>query len=273
MQFAARLAKDKLGAPRWTPQFPRGNFARPASRGGEGQPVLWFESCASRAMGPPRGDDSEDLRTVAARVFARAGFSLIAPERQDELCCGQPFASKGLTESAEAKARELAQRLARPGDKIPVVFDTSPCAARMKAYGTEDFSALDLVEFLSLHVAPKLDLRPVDETVAVHVVCSLRKNGLGDMLLELAQKCATRVVAPADVKCCGFAGDKGFVTPELNDHALRHLNESLPKDCTEGYSTSRTCEIGLASHSGRRYRSILHLLDRASRIAKGVARP
>jgi D-lactate dehydrogenase len=268
MQAVAKLARDRLGAPLWTPKFPRGNFSRPAESDRVGSPVLWFESCASRVMAPPRGDDSEDLRKVAERVFARAGFSLIAPERRDELCCGQPFDSKGLPESAEAKARELALTLARQsgaaGEKIPVVFDTSPCAARMKAYAGEEFQPLDLVEFLSRQVLPKLDLRPLDETVAVHVVCSLRKTGLGDMLLDLAQKCAARVVAPADVKCCGFAGDKGFVTPELNDHALRHLNESLPKDCAEGYSTSRTCEIGLASHSGRRYRSILHLVDLVS---------
>ena len=264
MSALAKLAKDKFGAPLWTPAFPRAKIPRPAGSAGKGSPVLWFESCASRAMGSPRGDDSDDLRAVAARVFARAGYFLVTPERQDELCCGQPFASKGLPESAETKALQLAQRLAEPGEKIPVVFDTSPCAARMKAYSNETFQPLDLVEFLSLHVAPKLDLKPLDETVAVHVVCSLRKTGLGDTLLELAQKCASRVIAPADVKCCGFAGDKGFVTPELNDHALRHLNESLPIDCAEGYSTSRTCEIGLASHSGRRYRSILHLVDQAS---------
>ena len=58
--------------------------------------------------------------------------------------------------------------------------------------------------------------------------------------------------------------ERGFVRPELNEHALRHLKEGLPAGCSSGYSTSRTCEIGLATHSGRRYRSILHLVDQAS---------
>ena len=264
MQAAARVAHEKFSAPLWTPEFPRAFWPKPASSRGEGAPVLFFESCASRAMGPPRGDDSEILREVAARVFLRAGFQLVTPEGQDELCCGQPFASKGLAETAERKARELARGLAAQGGKIPVVFDTSPCAARAKSFSGEDFAPLDLVEFLCSHVAPKLDLRPIEGPVALHITCSVRKMGLADMLLGLAQKCARQVIAPADVKCCGFAGDKGFVTPELNDFALRHLQESLPPECREGYSTSRTCEIGLAAHSGRRYRSILHLLDRAS---------
>ena len=265
MQTAARFAHDKLAAPLWTPQFPRGAWPKPANDAGEGQPALFFESCASRAMGPPRGDDSETLRDVARRVFARAGYRLITPEGQDELCCGHPFASKGLSETAERKAKELARSLSARGEKVPVVFDTSPCASRAKAFSGENFAPLDLVEFLTLHVAPNLDLRPVEGPVALHITCSVRKMGLADALLGLAKKCASEVIAPADVKCCGFAGDKGFVTPELNDFALRHLSENLPEECKEGYSTSRTCEIGLASHSGRRYRSILHLLDQASR--------
>jgi D-lactate dehydrogenase len=264
MNKAARLAHDKLSTPLWTPSFPRADWSKVAPPAGQGQPVLFFESCASRAMGPPRGDDSEDLRVVATRVFARAGFSLVTPEGEDQLCCGQPFASKGLPAVADRKIREIAQKFASEHSKIPVVFDMSQCAARAKAFSAEDFAPLDLVEFLSEHVAPKLDLHPIEGPVALHITCSVRKMGLADKLLELAKKCASEVIAPPDVKCCGFAGDKGFSTPELNDFALRHLDESLPAQCTEGYSTSRTCEIGLASHSGRRYRSILHLLDRAS---------
>jgi D-lactate dehydrogenase len=264
MNAAARFAHEKFATPLWTPQFPRADWPEKAPPAGQGQPALFFESCASRAMGPARGDDSEDLRVVAARVFARAGFALVTPEGEDELCCGQPFASKGLPGIAERKVRELAQKLSSGNGKIPVVFDMSQCVQRAKAFSGEEFAPLDLVEFLSLHVAPKLNLRPVPGPVALHVTCSVRKMGLADTLLALAKQCASEVIAPPDVKCCGFAGDKGFSTPELNEFALRHLSESLPAACTEGYSTSRTCEIGLATNSGRRYRSILHLLDQAS---------
>jgi len=70
---------------------------------------------------------------------------------------------------------------------------------------------------------------------------------------------------PEDVGCCGFAGDKGFTQPELNAHALRHLNKDIPQGCSAGYSTSRTCEIGLSHHAGMPYRSIVYLVDACSR--------
>jgi len=99
----------------------------------------------------------------------------------------------------------------------------------------------------------------------VHPVCSVRKQGLDGTLHAVAAACATGVVQPERVGCCGWAGDKGWTTPELNAHALRDLRESLPPGCAQGYSSSRTCEIGLAQHSGVTYRSIVHLVDAASR--------
>ena len=64
-----------------------------------------------------------------------------------------------------------------------------------------------------------------------------------------------------DVLCCGFAGEKGFNRPELNEFALRHLKSSLPAGCAVGYSSSRTCEIGLSEQAGFPYRSIITLVD------------
>ena len=71
-------------------------------------------------------------------------------------------------------------------------------------------------------------MKRLPEAIALHVTCSLRKVGLASALIDVASACAEKVIAPPDVTCCGFAGDKGFSQPELNDHALRHLRESLP---------------------------------------------
>jgi D-lactate dehydrogenase len=75
--------------------------------------------------------------------------------------------------------------------------------------------------------------------------------------------CSTQVVIPEHITCCGFAGDKGFSTPELNASALRTLKGAV-SHCDAGYSTSRTCEIGLSHHSGIDYKSIVYLVDRCS---------
>jgi D-lactate dehydrogenase len=120
---------------------------------------------------------------------------------------------------------------------------------------------LDIAEFLQNHVLPNVDI-PVRITspIALHLTCSTRRMGLEAKLTAVAQACAEHVVVPADIGCCAFAGDKGFVRPEMNAHALRSLAPAI-KNCTAGYSTSRTCEIGLSVHGGVTYRSIADLVD------------
>ncbi|MBY0431504.1 MAG: hypothetical protein K2Q10_09925 [Rhodospirillales bacterium] len=68
------------------------------------------------------------------------------------------------------------------------------------------------------------------------------------------------MLVPEGITCCGFAGDKGLTTPELNAHALKSLAAQVAR-CETGYSTSRTCEIGLSLHGAIHYRSIVQLLN------------
>lgn len=110
----------------------------------------------------------------------------------------------------------------------------------------------------------RLEFRPKKATVAIHPTCSTRKMGLEARLLDLARACAETVVWPEDIHCCGFAGDKGFSRPELNASALHGLAEKVCT-CEAGYSTSKTCEIGLSLHAGIPYRSIFYLVDEVTR--------
>ena len=266
-----KLSGDRI--PPWTPHTPRAaRFSRP-NAAHHSDPVVYFPSCATRSMGPARGDPVTDsVPTVTDRVLRRAGYAPIYPHNMGGLCCGQPFESKGLLATADDKAAELeaALRAASDGGRLPIVFDTSPCAYRMKRHLQGRLDVLDISEALRKLVLPRLRLKPLDVTVAVHPVCSVRKQGLDGVLREVAAACAARVVQPGEVGCCGWAGDKGWTVPELNAHALRHLRAALPPDCAAGYSSSRTCEIGLAQHSGLTYRSIVHLVDAASRETSGA---
>ena len=261
-----RLSGDRI--PPWTPHTPQAaKFTPPAARPGS-DPVVYFPSCAARSMGPARGDPvSESVPTVTDRLLRRAGLAPVYPERMASLCCGQPFESKGLLALADEKSAELEQalRAAADGGRLPIVFDTSPCAYRMKRFVEGRLAVLDISEALQDLVLPRLRIAPIEATVAVHPVCSVRKQGLDGTLRAVAAACAAAVVQPDRVGCCGWAGDKGWTVPELNAHALRDLRGSLPDGCAQGYSSSRTCEIGLAQHSGIPYRSIVHLVDAASR--------
>ncbi|MGZ9060052.1 MAG: (Fe-S)-binding protein, partial [Burkholderiaceae bacterium] len=253
--------------PKWSPALPRPiHFHAPhRAEQARAERVIYFPSCAARNMGAQRGDGTPPLPEAAERLFRKAGFDVLYPEKLDELCCGQPFESKGLMAAADLKSAELeaALRAVRGDASWPIVFDTSPCAWRMRRYlgPGSDLVAHDVIEFLHDAILPRVSVRQTDEPVAIHPVCSVRKMGTVDKLSAIARRCSSEVVTVDEVLCCGFAGDKGFTRPELNEYALRHLKQAIPPQCTSGYSSSRTCEIGLSEQSGLPYRSIVHLVD------------
>jgi D-lactate dehydrogenase len=109
-----------------------------------------------------------------------------------------------------------------------------------------------------------MEFNKINETVAVHVPCSARLMNLDGKFRVLADACAEKTIFPSNVGCCGFAGDRGFFFPELNESALAELKPSLPTECHSGYSNNRTCEIGLSHHGGVPYQSIVYLVDRCT---------
>jgi D-lactate dehydrogenase len=262
--------------PKWSPALARPVRFVPRQRDPRdaqtADAIVYFPSCAARNMGAQRGDDPNvPLPAVAERLFRKAGFDVRYPERLGAMCCGQPFESKGLMEAADGKSAELedALRETSDGGRLPIVFDTSPCAYRMKRFVGGRLAIHDAIEFVHDRVLDRLVIDRREAAVAVHPVCSTRKTGSADKLVAIASRCSARVITVDDVLCCGFAGEKGFNVPELNGHALRHLAAALPADCRAGYSSSRTCEIGLSARAGFPYKSILFLLDACSRPGRG----
>jgi len=199
-------------------------------------------------------------------LLRKGGYRAIYPENLDGLCCGLAFDSKGASAQADAKLREVEQALLRASRNgaDPIVSDTSPCSLRLKQALAAKLAVLDVTEFIHDQLLERLVLRPLATTVALHATCSVRKMNLESKLTGIVEACAERVIVPEGVDCCGWAGDKGFTQPELNASALRNLRQQLPEGCTAGYSSNRTCEIGLSLHSGRYYRSIVYLVDSAS---------
>jgi D-lactate dehydrogenase len=264
---ARKLSGNRL--PLWNPYLPKaGKMTGSGGVTASGKPrVVYFPSCVSRTMGPAKGDSEHDSLPLKTQALLRkAGFEVVYPQNCAPLCCGQPFESKGLREEGDGKMRELekALRKASRDGQDPIVFDTSPCVFRMKQAPLEGLKFYDIAEFIHDFVLERLVFRKLPETVAIHSTCSTLKMGLQEKLKKIAETCVEKVVVPAEVTCCGWAGDRGFTYPELNASALRNLRPALSEHCASGYSTSRTCEIGLSLHSGRYYRSIVYLVDRCS---------
>ncbi len=229
--------------------------------------VVYFPSCINRSMGVSKDHRKEpQLTDKMLHLLDKAGYGVIFPENLNELCCGMAFLSKGFTEAGLKKSAELEAALLKASNngEYPVLCDMSPCLFTMKENMGPALKLCEPVEFILNYLLPYLIIEPLDEEVTVFPVCSMKKMGLDNKLAELARLCARKVIVP-EANCCGFAGDRGFSFPELTSHGLRNLKEQIPGNVRNGYSTSRTCEIGLSVQSGIPYKSIVYLVDQASR--------
>ncbi len=255
--------------PQWNRYLPKGaDRIIPKDTGAQEseRKVVYFPSCINRSMGTTKGSREKQLTDKMVDLLHKGGFQVVYPENMNNLCCGMAFSSKGYSDIGKSKSGELEAALLKASDngRYPVLCDMSPCLYTMKENFTPGLKLYEPVEFILDHLLPYLTITPLQETITVFPVCSIKKMGLESRLIELAQKCAVHVVVP-ETNCCGFAGDRGFSFPELNAHGLRALKAQLPEEVTKGYSTSRTCEIGLSLHSGIDFRSIVYLVDQVSR--------
>ncbi|WP_312762319.1 FAD-binding and (Fe-S)-binding domain-containing protein [Stutzerimonas balearica] len=271
-KLSATMTRASKGrVPQWTPATPqplqRLNLPKAPSTD-ERPRVVYLAACVSRAMGPAaRDQEQEPLLDKTRSLLEKAGYQVIFPDELNDLCCGQPFASKGYAEQGERKRQEMLDALlkASRGGLDPIYCDTSPCTLRLVQGLTDQrLDMYDPVRFIRTHLLDKLDFVPQDKPIAVHVTCSTQHLGEAQALIDIARHCAKEVVVPEGIHCCGFAGDKGFTTPELNEHALRSLKDAV-QICEEGISTSRTCEIGLSRHGEIDYHGLVYLVDRTSR--------
>ncbi len=263
----------KIGVPLWTPALPGPyRFKNPADRIVKQRKVVYFPSCINRTMGvtPDKTGDKRPLVEVMTSLCEKAGYQVIFPENMDSLCCGMIWESKGMPDIADRKTAELEAALLKASEdgRYPVLCDQSPCLHRMRLH-IKALKLYEPAEFIYDYLVPHLFFEKEDISVAIHVTCSSRLMGLADKIVSLASLCATSVTVPAEVGCCGFAGDKGFTVPELNRWGLRKLRPELEAaGVTEGFSNSRTCEIGLTTNSGVPYRSIAYLVDRCTKPKK-----
>jgi D-lactate dehydrogenase len=284
VELAAELAH--AAAPTLVPRVPPGLVLPlpaaslpspvPGLPGGRG--VVYFPSCLTRIVGAQPGEDMLPPARAMDEVLRWAGLPVRLPEGIDGLCCGMAFASKGYPEAARAAARKTAEALwrASSGGRLPVVTDASPCAGTLSDLVAEALKEsgravrmLDFPTFWAREVLPGLGDSPRRKGTAIlHPTCTLIKSGGLPELVAVARAHAERVEVPLFAECCGFAGDRGFLVPELTASATAveaaEVRRILEREPDAGcYSTCRTCEIGMARAVGRPFRSVLHLVHEA----------
>ena len=228
--------------------------------------VVYFPSCITRSMGNSKDYSQEvELTQLTRNLLNRAGIEVIYPEGMDGLCCGMAFSSKGFVDAGKLASDKLEAALMKASEngKYPIFCDMSPCLYTMKTNMEDRLKLYEPAEYAEKYLLKRLKIKQIDRKVAVFAVCSAKKMEVDTHLYNIAQQCAKEVVV-IDSNCCGFAGDRGFLLPALNAHGLRNII-SQSAECVEGYATSRTCEIGLSNHGGITYKSILYLLDEATK--------
>ncbi len=104
---------------------------------------------------------------------------------------------------------------------------------------------------------PLLTIKRRLGSLALHPTCSSTQNGGNPALLAIGRAIADEVVVPDAWACCGFAGDRGLLHPELTASATRAEAAEIGTRHFDAYaSVNRTCELGLTRASGRPYRHL-----------------
>lgn len=278
---AAAQAGRALVSPERLPSVP-GEMPDPAPKlpetKREGAAAVYFPACVNRIFGRAHGTAGLDTPHAIVELGRRSGAPVWIPEDLEGSCCGMPFSSKGFDAAYRDKAAEMLEHLWQWSNhgELPVVVDAASCTHTlvdsMPAILTgeqrevfDKLTILDAVEWLARDVVEHLEITEDLGRIAVHPPCSGEHMGTTEALIQLAGACGDAEV-PAGAACCGTAGDRVMLHPELVESATREEREGLDAGNYDAFvSANRTCEMGLQMIAEKPFESIAALLERASR--------
>ena len=279
---ANRAARAVLGedrVPLHTPDLPRGGTPRsriavPEARaaGTSDAAVVFVPSCQG-AMFAPGEPGGTGVQLAFERLCARAGLRIVVPERIDGLCCGTPWSSKGYADGHREMSERVLDAVAAAGAGLPVVVDASSCTegvakimrAAVEAGDPRAATVVDAVGFIAERALPKLpelsDDKKLDSLV-LHPTCSSAQLGIDAELRAIAAAAARTVRVPLDWGCCGFAGDRGMLHPELTASATAAEAAEVRALAADAHaSCNRACEIAMTRATGSTYLHVLEVLE------------
>jgi D-lactate dehydrogenase len=275
---ARSLVSDEL-IPSWPRNMPPPAPAKLPRTSRQGAAAVYLPACVNRIFGPPSGNgQGKTLPEAMVAVSARAGLPVWIPDDVDGHCCSVPWASKGYTDGARVMANGTVEALWRwsSDGELPIVIDASSCAhglagevsSSLTEENQERHAKLEILDSIvwAERLLPNLQIRDRLGSVALHPTCSTRQMGLERRLREISAAMAERVVQPIRTTCCGMAGDRGLLHPELTASATAEEAAELAGSAHDAYLCSnRTCEIALQEATGAAYQSFLIPLEELSR--------
>ncbi len=271
----ARTARERVSSERvpLPPAVPRARKLPTTRR--DGAAAIYLPACINRMFGGATDHEGPSLPQALVAVSARAGRPLWIPEDHAGLCCGMPWSSKGYQAGHErmvARTAAAVERWSSDG-ALPVVTDASSCALGF----TDDLAKRGVTVFDSIawvhdRLLPNLRIDGRARAAALHVTCATARLGLREKLEAVAGALADEVFVPPASTCCGMAGDRGMLHPELPQSALAPAAAELDgRNFDAHLCSNRTCEIALQQATGADYGSFVLLLERLTRTSMPAA--
>jgi D-lactate dehydrogenase len=276
---AARLVLSADLVPSVPGPMPRAQVRKLPATTREGAAAAYFPACINRIFGRNPGQQrNPSLPQVLVELSARAGKPLWIPGDVAGKCCSTPWSSKGYIRGHKWMAATTCDALWEWSGHgtLPVVIDAASCTNGLlddvKNYlDAEHRARLDQITLLDSiawcdQLMPALTVTRRVDRAAVHPTCSSTHLGLSKTLESLAARLADEVLLPVGTTCCGTAGDRGLLHPELVVSATRDEKAGLDETPADAYlSANRTCEMGLRQATGRPYESFVFLLEELTR--------
>jgi D-lactate dehydrogenase len=235
--------------------------------------IVYFPACIARTLGAYKGQ-KKNLAETLMSICNKSGIGVVTLTELDGSCCGQVFSSKGFNKAFHFMANKVLTQLwsaSREG-ALPIVIDVSSCAHTLLQMrpALEDENKLkfdrlvimDSVDFLHDLILPRTSRRTIKESIVLHPVCSLQKMKTEGKFINVARHFAKTVTVPSSAGCCGMAGDRGFLFPELTASATAAEAAEVRQKKYDGYySSTKTCEMALTAAVQEDYVSVLYLVD------------
>jgi D-lactate dehydrogenase len=273
----AALSKDLVpSVPGPMPQKAPRNLPKTAQQGAA---AVYFPACINRIFGRATGMARRPtLPEALVALSVRAGQPIWIPANVRGLCCSTPWSSKGYRLGHEWMAAAIADAMWDWSSEgtLPVVIDAVSCThgllddvrTHIDPARKERFSKIQIVDAIAwVHqLLPSLQINRKLNRAVVHPTCSTIHLGLEDKLIEIVSALADEVIVPIGTTCCGTAGDRGLLHPELVVSATREEKAHLDAHPAEVYlSANRTCEMGLQQATGMPYESFIFTLEEMTR--------
>ena len=266
---AARSIVGADRVPLLSKELPAGGRRRSSGhrRGPVGRPeVVYLPACVNTMFGSAVPQE-ETLEFSVLSLLAAAGVGVTVPQGIEAVCCGTPWKSKGMTTGYATMRRRVVDIMqeATHGGELTVISDAVSCSEgfvhELEYEGVTGIRIVDAVQYIADELLPVLPDLPKLRSAALHPTCSSTRMSWNDALYRCAQAIADDVVVADDWGCCGFAGDRGMLHPELTESATARETAQLRAREFDVYlSANRTCEIGMQRATGKSWRHVLSVL-------------